>query len=254
MTLTAIILTHNNQNQIRQLIASLSWCDEIIIIDDQSTDRTRIIAKKLGAKVFIRLLRHNFAAQRNFGLSHVATDWAFFVDPDETVSSALAREIKSSIKSRLNGFFINRTDYFLGKQLQHGETGHVRLLRLAKTHTGRWHRPVHEIWRVKAPVGQLRSPLFHQPHPNLASFLDKINYYTTLEAHHRPLPERRRLLFELVCYPPAKFVFNYIFRFGFLDGLPGLVSALMMSIHSLLVRLKLYEKSLAQPAHHSNRR
>lgn len=249
MTISTVILTKNNQHTLKRLITSLSWCDEVLVIDNQSADRTRAIAKKLGAKVFIRSLKDNFAAQRNFGLAQVTTDWAFFVDTDEIVSPALAREIKSMLNSHLNGFLIKRVDYFLGKKLRFGETGHINLLRLARTNAGRWHRPVHETWQVKGPVGQLKSPLYHHPHPTLAGFITKINYYTDIEAKHRS-----GSLLELCFYPPAKFMYNYFFRLGILDGLPGLVMALMMSLHSLLVRLKVYEKSLARPAYHPSAR
>lgn len=249
-TISAVILTHNNQSSIGRLIRSLHWCDEVLVIDDQSADRTRAIAKKLGAKVFIRPLKDNFAAQRNFGLAQITADWAFFVDTDEIVSPALAREIKSVLNSRLNGFLIKRVDYFLGKKLMWGETGHLNLLRLARTNAGLWRRPVHEVWQVKPPLGELKTSLYHYPHPDLAGFITKINYYTDIEARYR----RHTSLGELFFYPPAKFMYNYFFRLGILDGLPGLVMALMMSLHSLLVRLKVYEKSLARPAYHPSTR
>jgi glycosyltransferase involved in cell wall biosynthesis len=250
MTIAAVILTHNSQASIKNLIRSLSWCDEIIVVDDQSTDRTCAIARKSGAQVLVHPLRRNFAAQRNFGLKQVTADWAVFVDADESVSPRLAQEIRSVLKSNLNGFFIKRIDYFLGQKLQYGETGHLRLLRLARRTAGRWHRPVHETWQVRPPIGQLKLPLYHHPHRNLSDFLAKINYYTDIEARYRPLPGATQLLF----YPPAKFIYNYFFKLGFLDGMPGLIMALMMSFHSLLVRLKLYEKTLVGPARHSSAR
>lgn len=249
-TITVVILTHNNQSSIGRLIRSLHWCDEVLVIDDQSADRTRAIAKKLGAKVFIRPLKDNFAAQRNFGLAQVTTDWAFFVDTDEVVTPSLAAEIKSVLNSAANGFFITRLDYFLGKKLRFGETNQLRLIRLARRQAGLWRRPVHEVWQVKSPLGELKTSLYHYPHPDMAGFITKINYYTDIEARYR----RHTSLGELFFYPPAKFMYNYFFRLGILDGLPGLAMALMMSLHSLLVRLKVYEKTLAGPAPNPNRR
>lgn len=247
MTIAAVILTQNNQAVLPRLLRQLAWCDQIIVIDDQSTDNTVKLAKQFGARVFSRPLRHNFATQRNFGLRHVTTDWILFVDSDEIVTPALAEEIRRCIKSnQFAAYRLPRLDHFLGRTLYHGEAGNIHLIRLARHRAGRWHRPVHETWQVKGAIGQLKSPLYHQPHPHLASFLDKINHYTTIEARYRPLPRPTRLLFELVFLPPAKFLDNYILKLGFLDGWPGLVMAAMMSLHSLLVRLKLYEKSLAQ--------
>lgn len=259
-TITVVILTHNNQSSIGRLIRSLHWCDEVLVIDDQSADRTRAIAKKLGAKVFIRPLKDNFAAQRNFGLAQVTTDWAFFVDTDEIVSPALAGEIKSIITtSTYSAYSLRRIDFFWGKKLLFGETGHLNLLRLARTNAGLWRRPVHEVWQVKPPLGELKTSLYHYPHPDLAGFITKINYYTDIEARYRrryptgPDPVDLQGL-ALLFIPAGKFMYNYFFKLGILDGLPGLVMALMMSLHSLLVRLKVYEKSLARPAYHPSTR
>ena len=250
MTISAVVLTKNNQNIISKLLRQLSWCDEVLIIDDDSADRTRILAKGLGARVFRHPLGHNFAAQRNFGLKQIKTDWVLFIDADEAVSPALTREIKSALKSDLNGFYIKRTDYFLGSKLRFGETGYIKLLRLAKTNLGIWRRPVHEVWQVKPPIGELKSPLYHYPHQTISTFLTKINYYTDIEAKHR----HSFSLLEIFIYPPAKFIHNYILKLGFLDGMPGFVMALLMSLHSLLVRLKLYEKTFLRSAPHPNRR
>lgn len=246
MTITAVILTKNNQTTLQRLITSLSWCHEIIVIDDQSTDNTIKLAKQSGARVLSRSLRHNFAAQRNFGLKQVRTDWVLFIDSDEIVTPPLAREIKSTITTSIySAYSLRRLDIFLGKKLRFGETGHINLLRLARINAGRWHRPVHEIWRIKGSVGQLKSPLYHSPHPTLAGFFNKINHYTDIEAGYR---RRQFDLFELIFYPPGKFFYNYFIKLGFLDGIPGLIMAVMMSLHSLLVRIKLYEKSILGPA------
>ena len=250
-SISAVILTRNNQSNIGRLIRSLGWCDQVVVIYDQSVDRTHAIARKSGAQVLVHPLGHNFAAQRNFGLTQVTTDWAFFVDTDEVVTPSLAAEIKSVLNSAADGFFITRLDYFLGKKLMWGETGQLQLIRLARRQMGRWHRPVHEIWRIKGSVGQLKSPLYHYPHPTLADFFNKINHYTNIEAGYR---RRQFDLFELIFYPPGKFFYNYFIKLGFLDGIPGLIMAVMMSLHSLLVRLKLYEKSLAGSHYHPGSR
>jgi len=136
-----------------------------------------------------------------------------------------------------------------GNELMWGETGQLQLIRLARRQMGRWHRPVHEIWRIKGSVGQLKSPLYHYPHPTLADFFNKINHYTNIEAGYR---RRQFDLFELIFYPPGKFFYNYFIKLGFLDGIPGLIMAVMMSLHSLLVRIKLYEKTFLGPAGRSS--
>lgn len=240
MTISTIILTKNNQDTLKRLITSLSWCNEIIVIDDQSTDKTPTLARKFGARVFIRPLRSNFAAQRNFALKQAHTDWVLFVDSDEIISPALTREIRAAInRPKFSAYRLQRVDKFLGKILRFGETGHIKLVRLARRTAGRWVRPVHETWQVKGPIGQLHLPLLHQPHPTLTEFLTEINRYTTIEANYRHHLGQRFGLWQALTYPPGKFCLNYFVKLGILDGFPGLIMAIMMSWHSLLVRLKL---------------
>lgn len=243
MKISAVILTKNSAELIKDCLAGLDWCDEKLVIDDQSEDQTRSIAQKMGAKVFKRSLNDNFAAQRNFGLGQARGEWALFVDADERVSAALSAEIKKTLEStEKTGFFLKRRDFFFGRWLDYGETGTARFLRLARRRSGRWERPVHETWVVKGELGQLQNPLEHLPHPSLASFLEKINFYTTLHAQALQQEGRRFRLWRLIGYPAAKFLQNYFWRRGFLDGLPGFLMAWMMSWHSFLAQAKLFER------------
>lgn len=243
MTLTAVILTKNNQSTIRQLISSLSWCDQVMIIDDNSTDQTAKIAQKMAAQVLSKPLRNNFAAQRNYALTKTQHEWIFFIDADELPSSKLNREIRRNLKTtHFNGFTCPRIDVFLGRHLLHGETGNIKLVRLARSNSGRWIRPVHEFWQITPPLGNLRYPLYHFPHPNLNAFFDKVNLYTQIEANYHPHAENFFLI-KLLVYPTGKFIYNYFFKLGLLDGFPGLTMAFMMSLHSLVVRIKQYEQA-----------
>ncbi|MBI3577691.1 glycosyltransferase family 2 protein [Candidatus Gottesmanbacteria bacterium] len=241
--ISAIVLTHNDERILARCLESLKWCDELLVIDDESTDGTVGIAKNHGAKVFTRKLDGDFAAQRNFGLSKAKGDWVMFVDSDEMVSKELAGEIASKCQSvnASSGYLLKRKDYFLGKWLEHGETANVKLLRLAKKDAGKWRRPVHEVWDIKGPVGELANPLLHYPHPNVAQFLDEINRYSTLNAQYLKRQGVKASWTSVLAYPKAKFLVNYIWRLGFLDGTAGAIMALMMSFHSFLTRAKLYK-------------
>lgn len=238
--ITAVILTRNNQRTLAATLASLTWCDECIVVDDNSFDKTEEIAKSFNTKIFKRSLNDDFAAQRNFGLSKVKGDWVVFVDSDEVVATELAEEIQKSITLKYDGFYMKRRDVLWGKELRHGETNGVRLLRLAKKNAGRWERTVHEVWDVEGTLGELVHPLLHYPHPDVAQFLDSINRYSTLNARVFYSQGKRSNVFEIVAYPVGKFLHNYIWRLGFLDGTPGTIVALMMSFHSFLTRGKLY--------------
>ncbi len=244
MKISAVVLTKNSAAKLGDCLPSLDWCQEIIVIDDFSTDNTVEVAKKFTYKIYEHHLHHDFASQRNFGLNKTANDWVLFVDSDEVVPRALAAEIVKKVNGpAINGYRLKRQDYFMGKKLRFGETSQVKLLRLARKSTGKWVRPVHEIWQVKGRVGELDNPLEHFPHPKLNEFLAEVNNYSDIEANFRL--EKARLLrvfLELILFPPAKFIYNYVFCLGFLDGLPGLVMASVMSYHSILVRLKLIYK------------
>ncbi len=221
---------------------TLQWCDEIIVIDDNSTDDTVSLSKQSGAIVYAHSLANNFSEQRNFGLERVKGEWVLFIDADERVSEKLANEIQAVIReNNFAGFYLKRLDSMWGKILKHGEAGNMLLLRLANKNAGKWHGKVHEKWHVRGNIGKLNSPLMHYPHPTLTEFLQEINFYSTLRAEELYKQKISVPFWHIVAYPKGKFIQNYMFRLGFLDGVAGLVFALCMSLHSFLVRGKLWQ-------------
>jgi len=185
----------------------------------------------------------DFAAARNAELAKAKTDWVLFLDADETLTPELETEIASILNlesSIYSAYSIPRLDTFLGRELRHGEPGHTRLVRLARKDFGHWVRPVHEVWQGHGRVGQLQNPLLHRSHPTITAFLDKINRYSSLEAEYRHSQGIKSSLFKIALYPIAKFKWNYLFKLGFLDGVPGTITAIMMSFHSYLTWTKLY--------------
>lgn len=267
MKISAIILTKNEEKNIERCVKSLGWCDEIVIIDDNSIDDTlskaqssKLLPRRqagktqnqnLKLKIYKRDLNADFAAQRNFGMEKARGDWILFVDADEIISEFLASEIKTQISklktqnynSKLKaeliiGFYLKRRDYFMGKWLEHGETSRVKFLRLARRDAGLWKGKVHEIWEVKGEVKELENPILHYPHPTVSEFLEEVNIYTDIVVQ-RWKEERRKMGFwEILVYPKMKFFQNYLLRLGFLDGVQGLIMAIFMSFHSFLIRSK----------------
>lgn len=224
MTVSAVVLTRSkieNPN-LQKCLNSLTWCDEIIVLEnDKLTD---------------------YSAARNLALEKVKNDWVLFVDDDEIVSRDLANEILQT-SDRFDGYYIRRIDYFLGRFLNFGETGSIKLLRLGKKNAGKWQRAVHEFWNIKN-TGQLKNPLYHYSHPTIHQFIDSINRYASLDVPELLKEGKRFSGFRLIFNPIGKFIQNYILRLGFLDGEPGFVMAFMMSLQSMIVRVKMYEKSL----------
>lgn len=237
--ISAVVLTCNDEKIIKRCLDCLAWCDEVIVIDDESKDNTPAIVKKMGAKLFSRKLNENFSAQRNFGLSKAKNNWVLFVDSDEIVSDALAKEIEK-IDTDVDGYYIRRSDFMWDKKLNYGETANVKLLRLAKKNSGKWERPVHETWNIAGNVGELVHPLLHYPHSNVAQFIAEINRYSTLNANYFYTKGVHTNILQIVAFPAAKFFLNYVWRLGFLDGTAGAIVAVFMSFHSFLTRAKLY--------------
>lgn len=237
---SAVVLTKNEETNIKDCLETLSWCDEMIIIDDNSTDKTKEIAGKLGAKVFEHPLNNDFSAQRNFGLEKAIGEWVLFVDVDERVTPELRKEILQAVAGRHEGYFLKRKDFLFGKWLRFGETASIKLLRLAKREAGRWIRPVHEIWQIKGKVGELKNPLSHYPHQTMKEFLEDVNFYTTLNAKVFYKEGVRVSWWQIIAYPVGKFIKNYFLKLGFLDGIVGFLHAIFMSFHSFLTRAKLW--------------
>lgn len=249
LKITAIILVKNEKEYIARCIKSVVFCDEILVINDNSTDGTIEIINNLGnkkVKIMTHSLNNNFSAQRNFGISKAKNEWILFVDSDEVISDALAYEISSAITLKdqnlrsFNGFYIKRSDFIWGKQLKYGETGNINLLRLGRNGFGLWKGMAHETWKIEGLIGKLVNPLLHFPHKSLDEFLNEINFYTDIRA--KELKDKRVKIFfwSIILYPLGKFIVNYIFKRGFLDGIHGLIFAIIMSFHSFLVRGKLW--------------
>lgn len=268
--LTAVILTRNEEHIIGRCLATLTFCEEIVVIDDGSTDKTRELAKEKGAKVLKREMQGNFAEQRNYALRQASHDWVFFIDADEEVS----KELQNSIVSLFHGYIddrkiekqfnnltmeqcycLKRRDFWWGTELKHGETQKVRnqgIIRLVKKDSGRWLGNVHEVFHTAKKVGTLDGYLNHYPHPEIKDFLHDINVYSTLRAKELYGLGKSVNVISLIVYPFSKFVLNYFVYLGFLDGPAGFAYAFLMSFHSFLVRAKLYqyriEKSIRQLA------
>jgi len=238
--LTGVVLTRNEYATLSVCLRSLQFCDEIIVVDDYSTDETRLIAQKLGASVFKHHLNGNYAFQRNIGLKKARGEWVLFVDADEVVSKALAQNITRAIKKGFYaGYLVKRYDIWLGKKMQAG-SGVAWLLRLAKRNSGKWVRSVHEVWEVEGEVGNLSGQLLHYPHPSVNSFIEHVSSYAKLHAEENLTEGKRSSLAKILFVPVLKAFDIYIFKGGYRDGTHGLVYTMIMSLHSFLAWWELY--------------
>lgn len=214
MKITGVILTKDGN--FSRAKKSLSFCDEVLVFKNSNIT--------------------DFAKARNDALKNAKNEWVLFLDDDEVVSEALASEMTNDKWPMLNvsGYYIRRRDFMWEKELKHGESGEIRLLRLAKKNAGTWKRRVHEYWEVAGMVGELENPLYHYPHQTLKEFINNIDYFSTIHANENIKEGKRSSLVKIIFWPRLKFFQNWIVKLGFLDGTQGSVFTLIMSFHSFL--------------------
>ncbi|MCL5772179.1 MAG: glycosyltransferase family 2 protein [Actinobacteria bacterium] len=241
MKISSVVLTKNEEKNIENCLKSVEWCNEIIVLDDESSDKTPQKAEKFGAKILNHKLV-DFASQRNYGLTQAKNNWVLFIDADEVISGELKKEIEIEINNNdFDGFYINRKDYVLSKNLKWGDLNNVYLLRIAKKDNGRWIGKVHEKWIINGKTKKLKNTILHYPHSTLDNFLSEINFYSGLRANELLKSGKKVNFFTIITYPLVKFIYNYFFRLGFLDGTEGFIFNGIMSFYSFLVRAKIWK-------------
>ncbi len=229
MPVTATVITFNEAANIQAALESLSWADEIIVVDSESTDNTASIARRFTDRVFIRPWP-GYIEQKNFAATQAAHDWIFSLDADERVSPALAAEIKELLQKGPGnaGYRVPRVTFHLGRWIRSTDWYPDYQLRFYDRRRGRWAgRYVHESVKADGAVSDLRGELLHYAYRDLAHHLQTMDRYTTLAAQHMIEEGRRAGWLDLAMHPPAAFLRNYILRGGVRDGVPGLIVSAM---------------------------
>ena len=240
---TATVITFNEAANIQAALESLSWADEIIVVDSESTDDTAAIARRFTDKVIVRPWP-GYIAQKNFAAEQASHDWIFSLDADERVTPELASEIKALIASgpRAAGYRVPRVTFHLGRWMRSTDWYPDYQLRFYDRRRARWSgKYVHESVKSDGPVEDLRGELQHFAYRDLAHHFQTMDRYTTLAAKQMYEEGRRAGFFDLLVHPPAAFVRNYLLRGGFRDGVPGLIVSAMNARYVGLKFAKLWE-------------
>lgn len=239
---TAVLITRNAAEHIEPCLASLAFCAEIVVVDSGSTDGTCDIARAHGARVIFREWL-GFGRQKQFAVEQATHDWVLCVDADERVSQALAASVRSAIASpRSPVYRMARCNRFLGRWLRHGEGYPDWSARLFDRRAARWSDdPVHEKVLYAVTPGTLEGDLMHESAESLRDYLDKQNRYTTLAAQHLFDCGRSASALQMMASPLVRFAKFYVFRLGFLDGLPGLAHTVIGCMNSFMKYAKLLE-------------
>jgi glycosyltransferase involved in cell wall biosynthesis len=234
---TATVITFNEAANIAAALASLSWADEIIVVDSESTDNTAEIARGFTSKVIVRPWP-GYIAQKNFAAEQASHDWIFSLDADERVTPELAAEITATLAGgpRAVGYRVPRVTFHLGRWMRSTDWYPDYQLRLYDRRRARWAgKYVHESVKADGPIAYLRSELQHYAYRDHAHHMETMDRYTTLAAKQMFEEGRRAGVLHLLLHPPAAFLRNYLLRGGFRDGKAGLMVSAM---NARYVRLK----------------
>lgn len=248
-TLTALVITADEERNIRDCLSTLSFADEIVVVDSGSADKTaRIAAEEFGARVFVNPWP-GYGAQKNFGMDRATGDWILVVDADERVTPELRMEISAVLSGAGVGgpeaFQVPRKNFQYGRWIAHGGAYPDWQLRLFRKGKARYNDvEVHENMIVEGAVGYLRSPFLHYTERDTSERIAKLDRYTTLSARERRKRWRGRTGWShLLLHPAATFFKFYVLKRGYRDGVPGFVYGASGAFYTFLKYAKLEEGS-----------
>lgn len=236
MQISATIITFNEERNVSRVIESLRCCDEILVLDSGSNDRTVEIAARLGARV-VEASWHGYAAQKNIAAELAAHDWILALDADESLSEALEAEIWQIKKSgpKFDGYTVPRLAQYLGRWILHSGWHPDRKVRLFDRRKAKWVGEfVHESVTVDGSVGHLKSNLLHFTCDSLSEHLRMMDSYTTLAAQELVSRGKNVTFGDLLMDPAWTFFRTYVWKLGFLDGVEGLTIAYMAALYNFL--------------------
>jgi glycosyltransferase involved in cell wall biosynthesis len=244
-TISISIIGHNEAKNLPGCFESITWADEIVFVDCGSDDNSIDIAKKYTSKVFSKDNNRNLNINKQFGIDQCASDWIFYLDPDEIVPEETAFWIKKEIQdTKYNAYQFNRKNHMLGRWLKYGGQYPDTQLRLFERGKAKFPcKHVHEKLEVTGNIGRAPCDFLHHPYPTLEVYISKFNFYTTFEASF--LLENSSLLLPglnyLLLKPLTRFIKRYILYRGFLDGYAGFVAAFFDMINFPVRYLKYIE-------------
>jgi glycosyltransferase involved in cell wall biosynthesis len=238
--LTVIIPSYNEEKNIEKCLNSVAWADEILVVDSFSTDRTLEIAKDYTHRI-LQHEYHNSAAQKNWTIPQAAHEWILLVDCDETVSKTLGDEIRTLLRREpaKDGYWIFRNNYLLGKRVNYSGWGHDSVLRLFRKDLARYdEKRVHAEIKIEN-TGTLEGRLEHDSVSSITVWVNKINRYSSWKADDKLEKQAPAPFLQLLFRPPLRFIKDFIFRLGFLDGWRGFLIASMSAFGELVMAAKL---------------
>ncbi len=242
--LTVIVPTFNEEENLQECLESVSWADEIMVVDSGSTDATLEIARRFTDRILVHEYI-NSANQKNWAIPQATHPWVMIVDSDERVTPQLKREIEETLEApQHQGYSIGRFNHFLGHPLRHGgwSPREDRNIRLFMRDKGRYEdKEVHADVLVEGTVGHLKNPLIHYSYRTLDQYFRKMERYTRWAAMDIAKSKRRVRWHHVTLRPLGDFLRLYFMKLGFLDGFPGLIIALLSAYYVMVKYSRAWE-------------
>lgn len=241
---SAVLITQNEEQNLPAALDSVRFCDETVVVDCDSRDRTREVAAAAGARVIVNAPWPGFTQQRNVAVDAARNDWVLCLDADERLSQPLREEIKGLRAQGFDraGYRIPRVAFYLGRWIRGTDWYPDPQLRLFDRRRGRWEGAlIHESVKVEGPVGRLRCELEHYPYADISHHMRKIDGYTSLWARQAFEAGRRSGAIEMAAAAAWAFLRNYVVRHGILLGSAGLTVSTLNAFYTYAKLAKLHE-------------
>jgi glycosyltransferase involved in cell wall biosynthesis len=241
--ISATLITFNEERNIEEALQSLSWTDEIVVVDSGSNDNTVKICRNFTDRIFHRDWT-GYVDQKNFAVEKASNDWIFSLDADERSSPELSLEIQELARKgfRKSGYKIPRVTYFLGRWIRHGEWYPDCQMRLFNRKHGKWEGGcIHESVKIGEKPDYLKGEIHHFTYRSLSDYLRRLEIYSTLAARDYQKRGKVASPIMLLGNPIVAFIRSYLVKCGFLDGAPGLAVATMAAVSVFFKYAKLYE-------------
>lgn len=250
VTLSIVIITKNEEDKIARCLENVKWADEIIIVDDMSTDRTVEICSSFGVKVIRNESKGNFDNQRNIGIDNSSSDWILQMDADEVITDKVKEEIFKVLKNpgKFVAYKFKRKNFFLGHFMEYGGW-YGYMTKLFKKNCARYiGKSVHETLRVDGRVGMIDADIEHYPFASIGQLIERANSYASVEAKvmldEKGILSKKNIRYNLTIRPLKLFWKSYVKRRGFKDGMYGLIYALLNSWGYFLRWAKYWEQTI----------
>ena len=242
--ISVIIVARNEENNMRQCLETVKWADEIVMVDQTSADLTVKIAKEFTDNIYVVEPKGYCEPDRIFALEKTSFDWILCIDADERISVELIQEIGLIVSSdniEYDGYLIPRRNYIFGRQMKYGGHGHDKQLRLFKKNRTKLSHKIHEPPLVRGRVGMLKNYMEHYSTNTLSEYCRKLNSYTDKEAKRMKEEGIKFSISQITINPVGKFIYQYIFQRGFMDGVEGFLFYTLSAFYIFLKHVKLWE-------------